>query len=540
MISTANVSLSYGQRALFKNVNIKFLPGNCYGLIGANGAGKSTFLKILSGQIQPDQGSVIVPPGERIAVLKQNQFEFDDIEALKTVIMGNKQLYEIMEEKDRLYAKPDFSEADGMRSSELETAFADLNGWDAESSAAEMLESLGIPTVLHTRKMRDLEAGQKIRILLAQALFGNPDILLLDEPTNNLDLETINWLEEFLCDFKNTVIVVSHDRHFLDKVTTHTADIDFNEIAVYTGNYSFWYQASQLNLQQRYDRNKKTEDKSKELKAFIMRFSANASKSKQATSRKKMLDKLSVEEIKPSTRKYPHIVFQQTREAGKDILDITDLSASRSEYAAFSKLNMMVKKGDKIAFIGASALPASLLFEVLAGEKKASSGEYKWGVTTTVSYFPKDHDSYFSEDFSVLEWLTQYATTKEEREEEYIRGFLGKMFFSGQEVLKKTQVLSGGEKVRCLLARMMLQKPNVLILDDPTNHLDLESITALNKGLKDYPGTILFLSQDREIISSVATRIVELAPNGQIDREMEYEEFISRDDLTVARTQLYQ
>lgn len=539
MISTSNVSLSYGTRTLFKNVTIKFLPGNCYGLIGANGAGKSTFLKILSGEIQPDQGDVIIPPGMRLAVLKQNQFEFDDLDVLKTVLMGNKPLYAIMEEKDALYAKADFSDADGIRAAELETAFADMNGWDAESQAAEMLETLGIPSSLHNLKMKEIEAGQKVRALLAQALYGNPDILLLDEPTNNLDLNTIRWLEEFLCEFKNTVIVVSHDRHFLNKVTTHTADIDFNAISVYTGNYSFWYEASQLNLKQRQDRNRKNEEKAKELKSFIMRFSANASKSKQATSRKKMLDKLNVEEIKPSTRKYPHIFFQQEREAGKDILNINELSASESDLASFSGFSATIKKGDKVAFIGKTALPASLLFEVLAGEREPKSGEYTWGVTTTVGYFPKEHDSYFAEDINLLDWLRQYAKTDDEREEEYLRGFLGKMLFSGQEVLKKTSVLSGGEKVRCILAKMMMLRANVLLLDEPTNHLDLESITALNKGLNEFPGTILLISQDREIVSSIANRIVEISSKGFVDREMEYEEFIERPDLSAERSALY-
>jgi ATPase subunit of ABC transporter with duplicated ATPase domains len=539
MITATGVSLAFGTRTLFKDVNVKFLPGNCYGLIGANGAGKSTFLKLLSGQIEPDHGVVDVPEGKRIAVLKQNQFEFDEFEVLKTVLMGNEVLYKIMEEKDAIYAKPDFSDEDGIKASELEAKFADMNGWDAESQAAQMLEKLGIANDLHGSKMKDIEAGKKVRVLLAQALFGDPDILLLDEPTNNLDFETIHWLEEFLCNFNNTVVVVSHDRHFLDKVTTHTADIDFEGIQVYSGNYTFWYEASQLNLRLRSERNKKTEDKASELKAFIARFSANASKSKQATSRKKMLDKLNVEEIKPSTRKYPHMSFQQKREIGKDVLRVSNLSASESELASFKDYSMDVKKGDKIAFVGRSALSSALLFEVLAGEREADAGKYEWGVTASVGYFPKDHESYFEKDLNLIDWLRQYATEKEEFEEEYIRGFLGKMLFNGQEVLKKTSVLSGGEKVRCMLARIMLKQANVLILDEPTNHLDLESITALNKGLIAFPGTILMISQDREIISSVASRIIEVSNKGYIDREVSYDDFIMRSDVLDARQTLY-
>ncbi len=539
MISTSGVSLSFGTRTLFKNVNVKFLPGNCYGLIGANGAGKSTFLKLLSGEIEADSGDISVPEGLRIAVLKQNQFGFDEHEVLKTVLMGNEPLYKIMEEKDAIYAKPDFDEKDGIKASELEATFADMNGWDAESQAAQMLEKLGIVSDLHNKKMSELESGKKVRVLLAQALFGDPDILLLDEPTNNLDFEAIHWLEEFLCNFHNTVIVVSHDRHFLDKVTTHTADIDFEGIQVYSGNYSFWYEASQLNLKMRHDRNKKAEDKASELKAFIARFSANASKSKQATSRKKMLDKLNVEQIKPSTRKYPHMAFQQEREIGKDVLKASAISAKESELAAFSGMHLEVKKGDRVAFIGKTSLASSLLFEVLAGEKEPDEGTVQWGVTASVGYFPKEHEEYFTKDLNLIDWLRQYATKKEEFEEEYIRGFLGKMLFSGQEVLKKTSVLSGGEKVRCMLAKIMMKQANVLLLDEPTNHLDLESITALNKGLLAYPGTVLFISQDREIIRSLATRVVEVSNKGYIDREVTYEEFIERPDVIAAREQLY-
>lgn len=526
MISTSNITLSFGQRVLFQDVNIKFTEGNCYGLIGANGAGKSTFLKILAGDIEPDSGTVSVTEGQRVAVLRQNQFEFDDVEVLKTVLMGNKVLFDIVEEKDALYAKPDFSEEDGIRSSELEVKFADMNGWDAESQAAEMLESLGVPTELHNKKMKDLEAGMKVRVLLAQALAGNPDILLLDEPTNNLDIQTIAWLEEFLCEFKNTVIVISHDRHFLDKVTTHVADLDFNKISLYTGNYSFWYQSSQLLLKQRQDRNKKMEDKAKELKSFIERFSANASKSKQATARKKMLGKLTVDKIQPSSRKYPHIVFNQQREAGKDMLRVSDLTGSDDGKVMFKKLNMDFVKGEKVAFVGRDTKAASLFFDILVGNKKADEGEFTWGVTTSRGFFPKEHEEYFKGNMNLIEWMRQYATTDEERDEEYLRGFLGKMLFSGQEVLKKTSVLSGGEKVRCILAKIMMQQPNVLILNEPTNHLDLESITALNNGLIDFPGTIFLISQDRETIDTIANRIIEFKEGSYIDKMMGYEEYL--------------
>lgn len=539
MIITNDVSLSFGQRVLFKNVNVKFMPGNCYGLIGANGAGKSTFLKVLSGQIKPDSGTINIPAGLRLAVLRQNQFEFDEVEVLKSVLMGNRELYDIIEEKERLYAKADFSHEDGERASELEGRFADLNGWDAESQAATMLEQLGVPTELHGRKMKELEAGIKVRTLLAQALFGNPDILLLDEPTNNLDLDTISWLEEFLCEFKNTVVVVSHDRHFLDKIATHIADIDFNEIRVYTGNYSFWYEASQLNLRQRQEKNRKVEERAAELKRFVERFSANASKSRQATSRKKLLDKLNIDEILPSTRKYPHVFFQQEREAGKDLLKVENLAGESDGVQLFRNFNLELVKGERVAFVGRDSLPASLLFEIMAGEKAPTEGKYNWGVTTTVAYFPKEHEGYFRENCNLIEWLRQYATTDAEREEEYLRGFLGKMLFSGQEVLKNTSVLSGGEKVRCMLSRMMMKRANVLVLDEPTNHLDLESITALNKGLADFKGTILLISKDREMIESLATRIVELTPRGYINREMTYNEYLERADIAEERHKLY-
>ena len=539
MLSTNGITLAYGQRVLFQEVSIKFLPGNCYGLIGANGTGKSTFVKILSGEISPDFGDVIVTPGQRIAVLKQNQFEFDDVEVLKTVLMGNKPLFAIMREKDALYAKEDFSDEDGMRASELETRFAELNGWDAESQAGEMLEALGVKAELHQSNMRELEAGMKVRVLLAQALAGAPDILLLDEPTNNLDLPSIMWLEEFLCEFKNTVVVVSHDRHFLDKVCTHVADIDFSKITLYTGNYSFWYQASQLALKQKYDKNKKSEDKIKELKSFIERFSANASKSRQATSRKKMLSKLNIEEIKPTSRKYPHIVFTEEREAGKDLLQTTGLSGSLEGRLLFNHLDLTITKGEKVAFVGRDGAIATHLFQILVGEKTATGGEMRWGVTTSRGYFPKDNAEYFKEKLTLINWLRQWAKNDAERDEEHVRGFLGRMLFSGEEATKLAPVLSGGEKVRCMLARMMMQRNNVLVLDEPTNHLDLESITALNEGLINYKGTVLFTSQDREFVNTVATRIIEITPKGILDKVMSYDDFLESQTVAAERAALY-
>jgi len=539
MISTNGLTLGFGQRVLFKDVNVKFLPGNCYGLIGANGAGKSTFIKILAGEIEPDFGEVCVQPGQRVAVLKQNQFEFDEIEVLKTVIMGNKFLYDVIAEKEALYAKPDFSEADGIRASELEQQFSELNGWDAEAQAAEMLHGLGVGDELLAKKMKDLEAGVKVRVLLAQALFGNPDILLLDEPTNNLDVASIMWLEEFLIEFKNTVVVISHDRHFLDKVCTHVADIDFGKLQLYTGNYSFWYQASQLALKQQKDQNKKTEDRVKELKAFIERFSANASKSKQATSRKKQLDKLNIDEIKPSTRRYPHIHFVEEREAGKDLLMCKDLTGELDGRVLFRNLDLTVSKGEKIAFVGKDGAPATLLFQILAGEIAPKSGEFRWGITTHRSYFPKENSQWFKEPLTLLDWLRQFVTKESERDEEYVRGFLGRMLFSGDDATKKSNVLSGGERVRMMMARMMMARPNVLILDEPTNHLDLESITAVNNGLMNYPGTILFTSQDREFVNSIATRIIELTPKGLLDKLMTYDDYIESSSVASERASLY-
>ena len=539
MISTNGVTLAFGQRVLFRDVSIKFLPGNTYGLIGANGAGKSTFLKILSGEIQSDQGDVFVTPGERVAVLRQNQFEFDDIEVLKTVIMGNQVLFDIMTEKDALYAKADFSDADGLRASELEGRFEELHGWDADSEAGELLSALGVPDALHGLPMKELEAGVKVRVLLAQALFGNPDILLLDEPTNNLDLPSIMWLEEFLCEFKNTVIVVSHDRHFLDKVCTHVADIDFGQLQLYAGNYTFWYQASQLALQQRRDQNKKSEDKIKELKAFIERFSANASKSRQATSRKKLISKLSVDDIKPSSRKYPHVQFAVDREAGKDLLLVKGLTARSDDRLLFENFSLSVTKGEKIAFVGKDGFPATRLFQILLGEVAAGSGEMRWGVTTSRAYFPKESADFFRLEVSLIDWLRQFATKDSEREEEFVRGFLGRMLFSGEEATKRVNVLSGGEKVRCMLARMMMARANVLILDEPTNHLDLESITAVNNGLIDFKGTLLFTSQDREFVNTIATRIIEITPKGVMDEVMTYDEYLESPRVTAARQAMY-
>lgn len=539
MISTSGITLAFGQRVLFKDVSLKFLPGNTYGLIGANGAGKSTFLKILSKEIEADHGDIFVTPGQRVAVLKQNQFEFDEIEVLKTVIMGNKVLFDIMIEKEQLYAKEDFNEEDGLRASELEVRFEELNGWNAESEAGNLLSALDIPENLHNKKMKELEAGQKIKVLLAQALFGNPDILLLDEPTNNLDVNSIMWLEEFLSDFKNTVIVVSHDRHFLDQVCTHIADIDYGQISLYTGNYTFWYQASQLALQQRREQNKKSEDKIKELKSFIERFSANAAKSKQATARKKLISKLSVDEIKPSTRRYPHIVFHPEREAGKDLLDVKNLSGQDGEgQICFKDFSISLNKGEKVAFVGHDTAPATELFRILAGVSTPSEGEFRWGVTTSRAYFPKEHSEFFGDDYDMIEWLRQYAETDETREEEYLRGFLGKMLFTGEEVKKKVNVLSGGEKVRCLISKMMLSKSNVLILDEPTNHLDLESITALNNALIDFKGTLLFTSQDREFVNTVASRIVQLSPKGFVDEMTSYDDFLTSERIKEARSKL--
>jgi ATPase subunit of ABC transporter with duplicated ATPase domains len=538
LISTVGVSLRYGKRALFEDVNIKFTPGNCYGLIGANGAGKSTFLKILSGEIEPTSGEVIITPGERLAVLKQNHYEFDEYNVLKTVIMGHKRLYEIMEEKERLYAKADFSEEDGIRAGELEAEFAELNGWEAESEAAELLIGLGIPKELHAKNMKDLSGNEKVRVLLAQALFGQPDILLLDEPTNHLDLESITWLENFLLNYDKTVIVVSHDRHFLNTVCTHIADIDYGKIQLYVGNYDFWYESSQLALQLAKDHNKKIEEKRKELEEFIRRFSANKSKSRQATSRKKMLEKLTLEDIKPSNRKYPYINFKPEREAGKNILTIENLSKSIDGEKVLNRFNLIVNKGDKIAFVGPNGLAKTTLFQILMGELEADEGSYQWGITTSQAYFPKDNSKYFEGcDLTLVDWLRQFS---KEQEETFIRSFLGRMLFSGEESLKKASVLSGGEKVRCMLAKMMLSGANVLIFDEPTNHLDLESITALNNGLIDTDATILFVSHDHQFVQTIANRIIEITPNGVIDRLCTYDEYLENPDIQQLRQSLYQ
>ncbi|MEL7633891.1 ABC-F family ATP-binding cassette domain-containing protein [Sporomusa sphaeroides] len=537
MISTSNLTLQFGKRILFKDVNIKFTPGNCYGLIGANGTGKSTLLKVLSGEIEPSAGEVAITPGERLAVLKQNHYEFDEFEVLKTVIMGHSRLYAIMEEKDALYAKPDFSDADGIRVSELECEFAELDGWDAETEAAKLLNGLGIKEELHQLKMGDISGNEKVRVLLAQALFGNPDILLLDEPTNHLDIESISWLEDFLADFPNTVIVVSHDRHFLNQVCTHIADIDFQNIQLYVGNYDFWLESSQLALQLAKEANKRKEDKIKDLQNFIQRFSANASKSKQATSRKKLLEKITLDDIKPSSRKYPYIAFKPDREAGAQLLTVENLSKKLDEEQSLNDISFTVNKGDKIAFVGPEGMAKTILFKLLMEELEPDSGSFKWGVTTSQAYLPKDNSQYFDGvELNLVDWLRQFSR---DQEESFIRGFLGRMLFSGEESLKEANVLSGGEKVRCMLARMMLSGANVLLLDEPTNHLDLESITSLNNGLINYDGTILFVSHDHQFIQTVANRIIEITPNGIVDRQMSYDEYLANADVKKQLAALY-
>ncbi|MCE2711832.1 MAG: ATP-binding cassette domain-containing protein [Cryomorphaceae bacterium] len=539
MISVNNLSLQFGKRVLFDEVNVKFVNGNCYGVIGANGAGKSTFLKILTGDQDPTTGRVELEPGKRLAVLKQNHFEFDSCQVLQTVIMGHKRLFEIMTEKDALYAKPDFSDEDGMRTAELEGEFADLEGWNAETDAATLLSNLGIEESKHYMLMEDLSSDLKVRVLLAQALFGNPDVLVLDEPTNDLDLKTIGWLEDFLLDFRNTVIVVSHDRHFLDTVCTHICDIDFGKINLFTGNYSFWYQSSQLAARQRADKNKKAEEKKKELMEFISRFSANAAKSKQATSRRKMLDNLDIEEIQPSSRKYPGITFHQERDAGNQILGIDALSKTMDGETLIKDLTITVNKGDKIAFISRNSLALTALFEILNGRAKADSGGFTYGTTITTAYLPNDNSEFFKDKLPLIDWLRQYAQTDEEREEVYLRTFLGRMLFTGEEALKTANVLSGGEKVRCMLSKMMLAKGNLLMMDEPTNHLDLESITALNNGMKEFQGTILFTSHDHELVNTVANRIIELTPSGVIDKMMPYDDYLADTKIAQLQTELY-
>lgn len=538
MISVNNLSLQFGKRVLFDEVNLKFTGGNCYGVIGANGAGKSTFLKILSGEIDPTRGQVALDPGKRMAVLKQNHFEFDETPVLDTVMMGYTRLWSLMQEKDAIYAKPDFSEADGIRASELETEFAELNGWNAQSDAAALLSGLGISEEDHYKLVKDLSGALKVRVLLAQAIYGNPDVLILDEPTNDLDLQTISWLEDFLLEFKNTVIVVSHDRHFLDTVCTHIVDIDFKVIRLYTGNYTFWYQSSQLALSQRAASNKKAEEKRKELQEFIARFSANASKSKQATSRRKLLEKINVDDIQPSTRRYPAIIFQQKRTAGDQILQVEHLTHSLNGTTLFKNLDFFVNKGDKIAFLSKDSITVTTLFQILAGELKQDSGEFKFGQTITPAYLPVNNEDYFKSDDNLVDWLRQFAAD-ENKDEVYIRGFLGKMLFSGEEVFKKCNVLSGGEKVRCMISRMMLAGANLLILDEPTNHLDLESITAFNNALKDFPGAVLFTSHDHEFTQTVANRIIEVTPKGHIDRLITYDEYIESEAISTQKATLY-
>jgi ATPase subunit of ABC transporter with duplicated ATPase domains len=526
MISTESLGLNYGSKKLFEDVNIKFVPGNCYGLIGANGAGKSTFLKILSGDVSPSAGSVSIAPGQRLAMLKQNHFEFDDVEVLKTVIMGQPELYKVIEEKDAIYAKPDFSDADGERAGELEGLFAELNGWTAESDAGILLAGLGIGTEFHSLKMRELQDGQKVKVLLAQALFGEPDILLLDEPTNHLDLAAIKWLEEFLLNYEKTVIVVSHDRHFLNQVCTHMADIDYNNIKIYTGNYDFWYESSQLALKLQQDQNKKVQEKAEELKSFIARFSANASKSSQATSRRKQLAKLNIEEIQPSTRRYPFVGFKPEREAGDQMLRVEGITKTVDGVKVLNNVSFILEKNNKVVFIAENEIASTTLFKILMGEMEPDAGKFTWGVTTSRAYFPKDNAQYFKEDgLTLVDWLRQFS---KEKDESFIRGFLGKMLFSGEDALKETHVLSGGEKVRCMLSKMMLSNANVLILDGPTNHLDLESITAVNNGLTRFPGTVLFTSHDRQFIETIANRVIEIQADGKVkDDALTYPEYLA-------------
>ncbi|WP_019241795.1 MULTISPECIES: ABC-F family ATP-binding cassette domain-containing protein [Bacillus] len=538
MITVSDVSLRYGDRKLFEDVNIKFTPGNCYGLIGANGAGKSTFLKILSGEIESQTGNVSLGPNERLAVLKQNHFEYEEFEVMQVVIMGHQRLYEVMKEKDAIYMKEDFTDEDGMRAAELEGEFADLNGWEAESEAAILLQGLGITEDLHQKKMSELTGSEKVKVLLAQALFGKPDVLLLDEPTNHLDIQAIQWLEEFLINFENTVIVVSHDRHFLNKVCTHIADLDFGKIKIYVGNYDFWYESSQLALKLSQESNKKKEEKIKELQAFIARFSANASKSKQATSRKKLLDKITLDDIQPSSRRYPYVNFAQDREVGNDLLRVENISKTVDGEQLLNNVNFIMNKGDKIAIVGRNELAKTTLFKILAGELEADSGSYKWGVTTSQAYFPKDNSEYFEGcDLTLVDWLRQFSPKDDS--ESFLRGFLGRMLFSGEEVMKKASVLSGGEKVRCMLSKMMLSGANVLLLDEPTNHLDLESITALNNGLTAYKGSMIFASHDHQFMQTIANRIIEITPQGVVDKMMTYDEYLEDKELQAKIDDMY-
>ncbi len=537
MITASNISLSYGTQVLFKDVNIKFTPGNCYGIIGANGAGKSTFLKILAGEVEQDTGEVIITPGERMAMLQQDHFAFQDYTVMETVIKGYEKLYTVMKEREDIYEKEDFTEEDGLRAADLENEFAELGGWEAEAEVGQMLDGLGISTDLFHKKMEDLEDGIKVRVLLAQALFGSPDILLLDEPTNHLDLESINWLENFLENFNNTVIVVSHDRHFLNSVCTHIADIDYAKIQLYVGNYDFWYESSQLISRQMKDDKKKREDKISELKTFIQRFSSNASKAKQATSRKKLIDKLTIDDIKPSSRRFPYVAFKPLRDLGNNVLEINSLSISVDDVKVIDNLNLVVNNDDKIAFVGPNHQAKTLLFEIISGNMEADDGSYQWGVTTSQSYFPKDNTQYFEDHVSITDWLRQYSP--ELKDDTYIRSFLGRMLFSGDEALKDSTVLSGGEKVRCLLSKMMLEQSNCLIFDEPTSHLDLEAITALNNGLIDFKGVVLFNSHDHQFVNTIANRIIEFTPSGIIDKMMPFDEYLRDEGVKELRKQLY-
>ena len=532
MISANNVTLRFGKKALFEDVNIKFTEGNCYGLIGANGAGKSTFLKILSGEIETTKGDVVMNAGERLSVLQQDHFKYNDYTVLDTVIMGNKRLYDVMKEKEEIYAKPDFSDADGERVADLEAEFAEMNGWEAESDAATMLNGLGIETENHYKLMTELEDALKVKVLLAQALFGNPDVLLLDEPTNHLDLDAIAWLEEFLINFENTVIVVSHDRYFLNKVCTHIADIDYGKIQLYAGNYDFWYESSQLMIKQMKEANKKKEEKIKELQEFIQRFSANASKSKQATSRKRALEKIELDEMRPSSRKYPYIDFRTKRDIGNEVLTVENLSKTVDGVKILDNISFTIGREDKVAFVGPNTLATTMLFKILAGEEEPDEGTYKWGVTTSQGYFPKDNTKEFDNDLTIVDWLTQFS---DEKDPTYVRGFLGRMLFAGDDGVKKVKVLSGGEKVRCLLSKMMIMGSNVLLLDEPTNHLDMESITALNNGLIKFSGVVLFSSQDHQFIQTTANRIMELTNTGLIDKMTTYDEYLESDELARKR-----
>ena len=533
MIQASNITLRLGKKALFEDVNIKFTEGNCYGLIGANGAGKSTFLKILSGQLEPTSGDVIITPGQRLSFLEQDHFKYDEFTVLDTVIMGNQRLYDIMKEKDAIYMKEDFTDEDGIRASELEAEFADMDGWNAESDAATLLNGLGIDTDLHYSMMRDLNGSEKVKVLLARALFGNPDILLLDEPTNHLDLDAIAWLEEFLINFDNTVIVVSHDRYFLNKVCTNTADIDYGKIQLYAGNYDFWYESSQLLMKQMKEANKKKEEKIKELQDFISRFSANASKSKQATSRKRALEKIELDEIKPSSRKYPYIDFRPQREIGNEVLSVENLTKTIDGEVVLDHISFNLRREDKVALVGANEHAKTILFKILAGEMEPDEGSYKWGVTTSQSYFPKDNTEIFDTDDVIVDWLTQFSEIKDAT---YVRGFLGRMLFAGEDGVKKMRVLSGGEKVRVLLSRMMIEASNVLMLDEPTDHLDMESITALNNGLIKFPGVVIFSSRDHQFVETTANRIIEIMPNGQIiDKITTYDEYLESDEMARKR-----